>query len=129
MVSVMAERRPLQLEALAGRKLEYVRLDSTVVLGLSGGGQVVIETPALLVGADGPFAVLPGVTSSEVLATLLGDTVRTARARDTGELEIGFAGGARLLVGADDDYESWAVIGPDGLLIVCLAGGELAVWG
>ncbi|MET3425497.1 hypothetical protein BJ973_004709 [Actinoplanes tereljensis] len=125
----MAERRPRQLDALTGRKLEYVRLDSTVVLGLSGGGQIVIETPALLVSPDGPFAVLPGVTSSDALATLLGDAVTSARARETGELEITFASGARLLVGADDDYESWAVIGPTGLLIVCLAGGELAVWG
>jgi hypothetical protein len=128
----MADLRPRQarrLDLLVGQKLEYVRLDHTIVLSLSGGNQVVIEAPALLVGPNGPFAVEPGVTSSDVLATLLGDTVRAARARETGELEITFGDGTRLLVDPDPDFESWAVVGPAGLLIVCLAGGELAVWG
>ena len=66
---------------------------------------------------------------SDILATLLGEVVRSARARDTGELQITFGSGARLLVGADADFESWALTGPDGLLVVCLARGELAVWG
>jgi hypothetical protein len=61
--------------------------------------------------------------------TLLGDVVRAARTRDTGELQLVFAGGSELLVEADADVESWAVAGPDGFLIVCLAGGELAAWG
>lgn len=132
MVSVMADLRPRQarrLDLLAGQKLETVRLDHVIVLSLSGGNQVVIETPALLVGPGGPFAVEPGTTTSDVLATLLGDTVRAARARRDGELEITFGGGARLLVGPDPDVESWALVGPAGLLVVCLAGGELAVWG
>ncbi|MEU4235903.1 DUF6188 family protein [Actinoplanes sp. NPDC026619] len=128
----MAEQRvrqARQLDLLIGQKLEYVRLDHTIVLSLSGGNQVVIEAPALLSGPNGPFAVEPGVTSSDVLAMLLGDVVHGARARESGELAICFAGGAELLVGPDADFESWAIVGPDGLLVVCLAGGELAVWG
>ncbi|MET0419919.1 MAG: DUF6188 family protein [Actinoplanes sp.] len=34
-----------------------------------------------------------------------------------------------MRVSVDADLESWAVAGPDSFLIVCLAGGELAVWG
>jgi hypothetical protein len=64
-----------------------------------------------------------------VLATLLGDVVRTARIRATGELHLAFAGGATLLIGADADVESWAVSGPDRHLIVCFAHGEPAVRG
>jgi hypothetical protein len=60
---------------------------------------------------------------------LLGDVVRSARTRDTGELEITFGSGSRLLVDADPDVESWAVAGPDGMLIVCVSRGEVAVWG
>ncbi|GAA0583834.1 hypothetical protein GCM10010172_80980 [Paractinoplanes ferrugineus] len=132
MVTVMADLRPRQarrLDVLIGHRLEYVRLDHAIVLSLSNRNQVVIEAPALLVGPNGPFAVEPGVTSSDVLATLLGETVRTARARETGELEVTFGSGSQLLVAPDPDFESWALVGPAGLLLVCLAGGELAVWG
>ena len=125
-------RRPWRerpITVLIGRKLEYVRLGNAVVLSFSGGSQVLIESRAHLDGPGGPAEIEPGERPSDVLATLLGAVVRTARTYDTGELEIIFAGGSSLLVGADADFESWAVSGPDGFLMVCLAHGELAVWG
>ncbi|MEU8613380.1 DUF6188 family protein [Actinoplanes sp. NPDC048791] len=128
-----AGRRPRQgrsIDLLGGRKLEYVRLGHAIVLGLSGGFQVLIETVTQLHGpGGGRVDVEPGENPSDILATLLGDIVRTACIRETGELQITFRSGALLLVGVDPDFESWAVAGPDGLLIVCLARGELAVWG
>ncbi|MFI7547483.1 DUF6188 family protein [Actinoplanes sp. NPDC049599] len=119
--------RPIPL--LPGQKLEFLRLGHAVVLGFTGGRQVLIETVAHLHGPHGHAAVEPGEHPSDALATLLGDVVRTARARDTGELEITFGSGSTLLVDVDPDVESWAVAGPGGFLIVCLAGGELAFWG
>ena len=127
-----AGRRPRQersIHLLTGQKLEYVRLGHAVVLGFSGGRQVLIETVAQLTGPRGRVDVEPGEHPSDVLATLLGDVVREARAGDTGELRITFGSGSELRMGADADFESWAVTGPDGFLIVCLARGELAVWG
>jgi len=127
-----AGRRPRQarpIDLLAGQRLEYVRLGHAIVLSFSGGRQVLIESVAHLSGPDGRAVVEPGDNSSDVLAALLGDVVRAARAHDTGELQIVFAGGAELLVCVDADFESWAVTGPDGFLIVCLPRGELAVWG
>jgi hypothetical protein len=121
------QARPLHL--LAGQKLEYVRLGHAIVLSFSGGQQVVIETVAQLTGPGGRVDVEPGENPSDAIAMLLGDVVRTARTRDTGELLLTFGSGSELLVGVDADFESWAVTGPDGLLIVCLARGELAVWG
>lgn len=133
MVAAMdAGRRPRRerpIDRLAGRKLEYVRLGHVVVLNFSGGLQVLIETPARLTGPGGRFDVEPGEKPSDVLAMLLGDVVTAARATDAGELRIAFGSGSELSVGVDVDFESWAVAGPGGLLIVCLAGGELAVWG
>ena len=126
------ERRPRPARSiglLAGRKLEYVRLGHAVVLSFSGRCQVVIETVVHLDGPGGPVDVEPGEHPSDILATLLGDVVRTARTRDGGELELTFGSGASLVVGVDADVESWALAGPGGVLIVCLAGGELAVWG
>ncbi|MFC3381947.1 DUF6188 family protein [Couchioplanes azureus] len=117
------------IDLLVGRKLEYLRLGDALVLSFSGGGQVWIETAAQLHGAGGRVDVEPGEQRCDVLATLLGDVVRAARASDAGELRLTFASGSWLSVPADDDVESWAVTGPAGVLMVCLARGELAVWG
>ncbi|GAA3348303.1 hypothetical protein GCM10020358_66280 [Amorphoplanes nipponensis] len=127
-----AGRRPRQarsIDLLVGRKLEYVRLGHAVVLNFTGGRQVLVETSVRLTGPHGPADVEPGENCSDVLATLLGDVVRSACVSADGELRITFGSGAELWVGADPDVESWAVAGPDGFLIVCLARGELAVWG
>lgn len=127
-----AGRRPRQarsLPLLAGRRLEYVRLGHAIVLGFAGGREVLIETTTHLSGPGGRVAVEPGENPSDALATLLGDVVRTARALDTGELHLTFGSGAELMVCVDADFESWAVAGPNGFLVVCLARGELAVWG
>jgi hypothetical protein len=125
-------RRPWRdgpIDLLAGHKLEFVRLGNAVVLSFTGGRQVLIESRARLDGPDGPVDIEPGERPSDALAALLGDVVRTARTRVTGELEITFDSGAALLVGADADFESWAIAGPDAQLMVCLAHGEVAVWG
>lgn len=122
-------RRARSIDVLAGRKVEYVRLGHAVVLSFSGGPQVLIETVAHLDGPGGRADVEPGDHPSDVLAMLLGDTVRAAWTLDSGELQIAFESGAELSVGVDADFESWAIVGPGGVLMVCLARGELAVWG
>ncbi|MFI7600181.1 DUF6188 family protein [Actinoplanes sp. NPDC049681] len=122
-------RRPRSIDVLIGRKVEYVRLGHAVVLSFSGGPQVLVETVAHLDAPGGRVDVEPGEHPSDVLAVLLGDTVRAAWTLDGGELRIVFCSGAELSVGADADVESWALVGPEGVLMVCLARGELAVWG
>jgi hypothetical protein len=137
MVTVMvadqgAGRRPRRggtLDLLVGRKLEYLMLGHAIVLGFAGGRQVLIEAVTHLDGPGGRVDVVPGDNPSDVLATLLGEVVRTARTTEAGELRIAFGSGAEVLVDVDVDAESWAVTGPDGYLIVCLAHGELAFWG
>ena len=120
-------RRARSIDVLVGQKLEWLRLGHAVVLSFTGGRQVVIETLAHLNGPGGRVVIEPGENPSDALATLLGDVVRAARTRDTGELLLTFGSGAELLVCVDADFESWAVAGADGL-VVCLPGGEVAVW-
>ncbi|MEU4563570.1 DUF6188 family protein [Actinoplanes sp. NPDC023936] len=116
------------LHLLTGQELEFIRLGHAIVLGFSGDRHVIIESAAHLAGPGGRAEVGPD-DPSDAIGTLLGDVVRQARAGESGELRIAFASGAELLVDADADAESWAVTGPDGFLIVCLARGELAMWG
>jgi Family of unknown function (DUF6188) len=59
---------------------------------------------------------------------LLRRTVESAVAFKNGTLEITFKEGGRLAVAADPNYESWGVTGVRWLRIVCMPGGELAVW-
>jgi len=132
MVAVLDEaRRSRQargIGCLTGRKLENVWLGDVVVLGFSGGCQVLIETSAQLAGPDGRAVVEPGEDPSDALAAVLGDVVTGARTGAAGELRICFGNRTELLVDAAADRESWAFTGPDGFLIVCLPRGELAVW-
>ncbi|MEU4689661.1 DUF6188 family protein [Actinoplanes sp. NPDC023714] len=118
----------MPLTLLVGCELEYAQLDHAIVLGFSGDRKVVIEGVAHLDGPDGRVDVEPG-DQSDTLGVLLNDTVREARATGSGELELTFASGRRLLVDVDPEVESWAVTGPGGFLVVCMARGELAVWG
>ncbi|MEU8238858.1 DUF6188 family protein [Actinoplanes missouriensis] len=116
------------LHLLTGHELEFIRLGHAIVLGFSGDRHVIIEAPAHLDGPDGRVDIEPD-DPSDAIGTLLGDVVREARAGESGQLRISFVSGAELLVDADAFAESWAVAGPDGFLIVCLARGELAMWG
>jgi hypothetical protein len=119
----------MPLTLLAGCELEFVQLDHAIVLGFSGDRKVVIEAVAHLEGPHGPAVVDPGADPSDALSTLLGDTVEMARTGESGELWLSFTSGALLRVDTDPEVEAWAVTGPDGFLIVCMARGELAVWG
>ena len=114
---------------LVGRRLEYVRLGHAVVLTFGGGSEVLIETAARLSGPGVRAVVEPGDHPSDVLATLLGAVVTDAWTGRAGTLTICFAGGSELAVEAHADVESWAVAQPGGVLVVCLPGGEVAVWG
>ena len=123
MVSIRADaRRAGLLDVLAGQTVEYVRLGHATVLGLPGGCQVIIETSACL----NARVVDPG---DQAYATLLGNVIQAGWTDQGGRLRILFDGGLELLVGADAEFESWAITGRGGQLIVCLARGEVAFWG
>ncbi|XVV15819.1 DUF6188 family protein [Actinoplanes sp. CA-131856] len=116
------------LSPLVGQHLEYVRLGDALVLSFSRGSQILIETAAHLTTPEIRARIVPGDDSSDALASLLGDVVSTAQTADDGALTITFGAGYELRVTADPEVESWAFTNPDGPLIVCLPGGELAVW-
>jgi hypothetical protein len=115
------------LTPLVGQHLEYVRLGDALVLSFSRGSQILIETAALLTSPGHRATVMPGEDSSDALSPLLGDVVSTAQTSD-GELALTFGAGSELRVCPDPEVESWAFTNPDGPLIVCLPGGELAIW-
>lgn len=44
-----------------------------------------------------------------------------------GQLDVVFDS-LSISVPRDDNYEAWQIRGDDGLMVVCVPGGELAVW-
>jgi hypothetical protein len=54
--------------------------------------------------------------------------IERLRAYKNGEIELRFTDGSTLTAGPDMAYENWDIVGAGHLLIVCMPGGELAVW-
>ena len=54
--------------------------------------------------------------------------VETTLALKNGKLEVKFREGAKISAMPHRDFESWSIVGARGLRIVCMPGGELAIW-
>ena len=113
---------------LTGRILEDVQFGHAITLRFTEQHEALIEERIqLTVGAE-RVDVPADAEWSEPVSALAGRRVRTAGTLESGALHIAFEGDAELLVEPSTDYESWTVTGPGGMRVVCLAGGELAVW-
>jgi hypothetical protein len=55
-------------------------------------------------------------------------TVEAATALEDGNLEVSFADGGSLHVDPSPAHEAWELAGPQGGRIVCMPGGQLAIW-
>lgn len=113
---------------LAGRTLEGVQFGYTLTLQFTDLHEVQIEQPIRITAGGEPVEVSAEAEWSEPISALVRDSVTGAEALADGTLVITFAGGTELRVGPNPDYESWTVTGPGGMRVVCLPGGELAVW-
>ncbi|MCV7281715.1 hypothetical protein H7J88_18970 [Mycolicibacterium flavescens] len=112
---------------LDGRAVVSVANDYTVRMKLTGGHFVSVESPFTL----DDLALSPETDPVEAFTPvrqLVGQTIETATAADTGTLRVAFRNGTQLVVEPDAHYESWNLAKPNGALIVCTPGGELAHW-
>jgi hypothetical protein len=55
-------------------------------------------------------------------------TVKAAAAFEDGHLEVSFVDGSSLRVAPSPAYEAWELAGPRESRIVCMPGGQLAIW-
>jgi hypothetical protein len=68
------------------------------------------------------------LTQIERAVRLDGRALQRLTAQRDGRLDLGLADGSSVIVLLDDRFEAWSLVGPHGLRIVCLPGGELAIW-
>lgn len=92
---------------------------------LEDGLLIVIEEPFNLSTVTGTVLVPPGEKVYEVDAALPLFNQRAERieASASGELRITFESGATIDVGANDRYENWQIVAPDGRQWIGLPGG------
>ena len=54
--------------------------------------------------------------------------VTSAKAFNCGRLEITFSDGMILRVDSNPQFEAWEAVGSNGMRVVAVPGGELAIW-
>jgi hypothetical protein len=113
---------------LTGRRLIQFCVGAGVRLDLEGSPhyEITIESPLSIAAANIDRAESTSVEVLAVLRGLLMQPVRSVTERD-GQLSVVFDS-MTITVPRDDDYEAWQIRADDGMLIVCIPGGELAVW-
>jgi hypothetical protein len=125
---VAAKDYTKQFVPLAGRSLIQFCVGSGVRLDLEGSPhyEITIESPLTIAGTNIERADATSVEVLAVLRELLMKPVSSV-SEHQGQLSVVFES-VTINVPSDDNYEAWQIRADDGLLIVCVPGGELAVW-
>lgn len=116
---------------LHGQKLDSVEISYSVALSFSHEDEIRIESPFSLRTSDVEFQFSPGEDPEEnykPVHDLVGLEVAEAEADNSGNLNVTFINGVRLHVDSDRNYEAWTLAGLQGVKVVCMPGGELAIW-
>ena len=113
-----------------GQKVTQANADFTVSLITDTNHEVRIETDFSVLMSDRDLRVSLETDSIEQAPfhSLVGQAVTSSMAENSGTLVVAFGDGTTLRVEPNDVYEAWTIAGPDGKKIVCMPGGELAVW-
>ena len=98
--------------------------------------EIAISEPFTLVTVGGHRFVLDPASSADPgslapILQIMRQVIRTGTAFHDGRLELSFHDGSRIEVPSGKDFEAWTLAGPggiDGLKIVFVPGGELAIW-
>ena len=117
--------------AIVGSSVTRVCFDYALTIFTSSDYELRIETKSTIKVADkGPTSFEPedpAAVASKLLS-LVGMEVSEAMAIETGLLMLRFDMNAELLAEPHVEYEAWSLSGPGGERVVCMPGGELAIW-
>lgn len=92
-----------------------LRIEQPFVLVLPGGAEVLLDPE------NDPVGLGPVLACTRTAVT-------EAVAYDDGSIELSFVDGSSVRVPGSPEYEAWGLVGPAGLRVVSLPGGELTVW-
>lgn len=113
----------------AGKVVIIAKIDYGLHLWTSDRWEIVLAGPVLVSGTGtAPTQIEVDVAESPLppqLADVVGAVIAQLLVAEGGHLALQL-GDLQVSVRADDRYEAWQVAGPDGELLVCAPGGELA---
>lgn len=134
MVGEFVEAADRWLVPMAGLTVTQCRLDYAFSLVVAdepaGSFEVRIEQPFVVASHNDELVLDPEgepVAMAPALRVLRQDVEQAIAFKD-GRLEMTFGDGAVLRVPVSEDHEAWNIVGPAGLRIVSLPGGDLAIW-
>ena len=96
-----------------------------LVLHIGNDYRVTVESPVSIAVGGTVWTGEPG-SAEQRLKVVRGDVV-SAAVTTGGGLQLAI-GDAEICVDADPDYESWQLGDTDGVILVCMPGGGIAVW-
>lgn len=90
---------------------------------------VVIEEPCVVTHPDGSERKVQ-ISAPETIPALLAADPRliVEVSEEGGALRIVLDDGCEIVIPPNDEYEAWRIEGPGDRGVVCMPGGELAVW-
>jgi hypothetical protein len=118
------------LLGLQGAVVDQCCFDYAVVLrSTQASWELRLEQQFMLSDLDGTeHLVIPAEARHlEFVLPVLRAPIDSACAFKVGDLELKI-GGATITVPPNDAFEAWTVTGPNGLRVVSMPGGTLAVW-
>lgn len=131
----LIEADDLWVLPLAGRPVTQCRFDYAFTIVLDepeSSFEIRIEEPFefTAVGGGQPVTLDPEADTRAMAPALaiLHRAIDRAVAYKDGRLGVEFAEGGELRVPLGPSFEAWTLVGPAGLRIVSLPGGELAIW-
>ncbi len=119
--------------AIQGAVVDQCCFDYAVVLRLSQAPstwELRIEQPFVLTTSEGAeHLVLPEeLAHLHVILTTLRSTVESLVAFKDGRLDLRLDDHAIIEVPPNEGFEAWTLTGPDGIRVISMPGGEVAVW-
>lgn len=120
------------IRELIGKTIEQIRSDFALKLYTTDGWEVLLAGDTSLTEARRPPVELDTEVAQDEpideVKPLLGQQITAAEVTPEGQLVLEF-GGTRVVTRVGEDHEAWQIAGPDGERIICMPGGELAIWG
>lgn len=104
------------IQSLGSYGLFEVRINESFLIGETNGNRIDIDPQA------DRSRLAPALA-------LFGRSFQRVTAYKTGRLEIRFSDQSSVVIPPHEEHEAWELVGPEGLHLVSLPGGDLAVWG
>ncbi|MFI6867602.1 DUF6188 family protein [Nocardia sp. NPDC050406] len=116
---------------IVGQSVAAVSAEFTVTIEMGAEFELQIEGDLTLRTANGAEFHATSDDYAAIdseLQSILGTTVMRADADEVRGLTLEFDSGAAIHIPVDQHYEAWGVVGPGGYRVICMPGGELAIW-